>query len=264
MRTRLLAPVAVAVAILCTPLAAQRDLLRIFIRAGEKTHGPAGNGLHDYPTFLDEWTTLLTNRGATVRGALRFPTAEELAGTDVLVIFKGDGGICNVAERTALDAYLKRGGGLVVLHDGMCSDDPDWFATVAGAAKRHGERNYSAGPLKLHFVDTGHPITRGLEDYDLDDEAFFLLTKAPGMHVLATSPLPANGEVAPQVWAFEKTLAAGKPYRSFVSMQGHHYKTFAVPAHQALILRGIAWAGQRDVSVLLGAPGSRAAASRRR
>jgi hypothetical protein len=34
--------------------------------------------------------------------------------------------------------YLKRGGGVVVIHDGMCSDDPEWFAGIVGGAKQHG------------------------------------------------------------------------------------------------------------------------------
>jgi type 1 glutamine amidotransferase len=251
MLNRLLRLVVLA-GLLAPSLSAQHEPLRVFIRAGEKTHGPVGNGLHDYPTFLADWTKLLTARGATAEGALRFPTAEELARTDVLIIFKGDGGVCSPAERAVLQTYLTRGGGLVALHDGMCSDDAGWFATVAGAAKQHGERNYSPGALKLTFVDTAHPIASGLHDYELDDEAFFLLTKAPGMRVLATSPLPLNGDVTPQVWTYEKTLPGGSPYRAFVSMQGHHYKTFSVSAHQTLLLRGIAWAGKRHVDLLTG------------
>lgn len=237
--------------VLWASIAAQREALRVFIRAGEKTHGPAGNGEHDYPLFLTEWTKLLTERGASVQGALRFPTAEELAKTDVLIIHKGDGGTCSPAERALLETYTKRGGGVVVLHDGMCSDDAAWFATVVGAAKQHGERNWSRGVLKMRFVDNAHPVTKGLQDFEFDDEAFFLLRKVPEMHVLATTPLPENGDLTPQVWVYEKTPAGGKPYRSFVSMQAHHYKNFSAPVFQELILRGIAWAGKRDVTLLL-------------
>ena len=61
--------------------------LRIFLRGGPKTHGPADNGLHDGPTWLKEWKPLLESRGASVNGALRFPTADELKNTDVLVMF---------------------------------------------------------------------------------------------------------------------------------------------------------------------------------
>ena len=251
MRTlRVLLLVVFTAAIVWLPLRAHQQPLRIFIRAGEKTHGPAGNDQHDYPKFLSEWTTLLSERGAKVEGALRFPTADELARTDVLVIFKGDGGTCSPDERRLLENYTKRGGGLVVLHDGMCSDDPAWFATVAGGAKKHGEMNWSRGLLKMRFADSDHPIAKGLSDFEVDDEAFFLLQKAPGMHVLATAPLPLNGEVAPQIWTYERTVPGGEPYRSFVSMIGHYYKIFSEPTHRALILRGIAWAGKRDVDLL--------------
>lgn len=241
----------VLLVLLWTPMAAQPEPLRVFIRAGEKTHGPAGNDEHDYPLFLKDWTKLLMDRGASVRGAERFPTGDELAQTDVMIIHKGDGGTCSPAERALLDTYTKRGGGLVILHDGMCSDDAAWFSTVSGAAKQHGEQNWSRGVLKLRFVDSAHPVTKGLKDFEFNDEAFFMLRKAPEMHVLMTTPLPQNGEVVPQVWVYEKTQAGGKPYRSFVSMQAHYYKNFSQPTYQELILRGIAWAGKRDVGLLL-------------
>src|SRR5437868_2528591 len=103
--------------------------LRVFIRAGAKTHGP---GQHDHPRFLTEWKALLASRGAVTDGALRFPTADELARTDVLVIFAPDGGNVSKDERAHLAAYLGRGGGIVVLHDGVVSDDPHWWKTVIG------------------------------------------------------------------------------------------------------------------------------------
>jgi type 1 glutamine amidotransferase len=232
----------------------QAQPLRIFIRAGEKTHGAGGNGLHDYPAFLGSWSTILKDRGAVVNGALHFPTADELAATDVLINFKGDGGTCSIPERNLLEGYLKRGGGLVTMHDGMCSDDAKWFATIAGGAKQHGERNSSAGAIKLSFVDKAHDITKGLPDFELDDEAFFLLTKDPSMHVLATAPIPSSGEVVPQIWTAEKALTGGKPYRSFVYMLGHRYENWANPNVQTMMLRAIAWAGRRPADLFTNAP----------
>jgi len=237
---------------LAAPLGAQEEEpLRVFIRAGEKTHNPVDNGMHDYPAFLGDWTKILQGRGARVDGALHFPTAEELARTDVLVIYKGDGGSCSPAERAVLQPYLERGGGLVILHDGMCSDDAEWFAQLAGAAKQHGEMNFSPGELKLHVVDTEHPITAGVSDFTIDDEAFFLLRKAEGMHVLMEAPLPMNGEVHPQAWVYEKTLPGGEPHRSFVWIQGHYPRNFLQDELRDLILRGIAWAGKRAPDSLL-------------
>ena len=56
---------------------------------GEKTHGP---GQHDHPRFLKEWTALLNERGAKADGSMTFPTAEQLADTDVLVMYAADAG----------------------------------------------------------------------------------------------------------------------------------------------------------------------------
>ena len=61
--------------------------LRVFIRAGEKTHGP---GQHDHPHFLTEWKTLLNERGAKADGALSFPNAEQLENSDVLVMYAAE------------------------------------------------------------------------------------------------------------------------------------------------------------------------------
>jgi type 1 glutamine amidotransferase len=228
--------------------------LRIFIRAGEKTHGAGGNGLHDYPAFLGAWSTILKDKGAVVNGALHFPSAEELAATDVLINFKGDGGTCSLPERALLEGYLKRGGGIVTMHDGMCSDDAEWFATMVGGAKQHGERNSSSGTFMVNFVDKTHEITKGLADFEIDDEAFFLLRTTPEMHPLATSVIPSTKEVVPQIWTAERTLAGGKPFRSFVYMLGHRFENWSRPEVQTLMLRGIAWAGRRPVDVLTNAP----------
>ena len=54
-----------AAAVTFTHTAAAAEPLRVFIRAGIKTHGP---GQHDHPRFLGEWTKLLTERGAKVEG----------------------------------------------------------------------------------------------------------------------------------------------------------------------------------------------------
>ena len=149
MKARLLFVSVAALAAFASVMAQQpqpaQQPLRIFIRAGEKTHGAGDNGNHDYPSFLGSWSTILKDKGAVVDGALHFPTAAELAATDVLINFKGDGGTCSVPERALLEGFLKRGGGIVTMHDGMCSDDAAWFATMVGGAKQHGERNSSSG-----------------------------------------------------------------------------------------------------------------------
>lgn len=220
----------------------QADPLSVTIRAGAKTHGP---GEHDHPRFLEEWSELLTSRGCSVRGGLEFPDAATLDATDVLVMYAADAGSIHDAERERLEAYLGRGGGIVVLHDAVCGDDPHWFKSVVGGAWEHGHSKWQNGLLGLYFADREHPITRGVSNFDFDDEIYWDLHLDPDAQVLASS-FHTPFDVQPQMWVFEK-----EGYRSFVSLQGHYHRTFSNPAWRTLVLRGIAWAGRRDADLLV-------------
>jgi type 1 glutamine amidotransferase len=232
--------------------------MHIYIRSGLKTHGP---GQHDYPQFLADWSKVLTERGAAVDGSLHFPRAEELKDTDVLVMYKGDSGYLSPEEKDTLQAYLKRGGGIVSFHDTLCGPDPAYFSTIVGGAKKHGETNYTLeADVPYTIVDASNPIMQGMSNFTIKDEAFFLMTwsKAPAIHVLATAtmaPTPSakghEGEVVPQIWTYENTLAGGQPYRAFVWMQGHNYSNFADAQVQPMLLRGIAWAANKSVDALM-------------
>ncbi|MEO8481584.1 MAG: ThuA domain-containing protein [Acidobacteriota bacterium] len=224
--------------------------IHIYIRSGLKSHG---EGAHDYPQLSADWSKLLTDHGALVDGSYHFPSAQELANTDVMVMYKGDAGYMTATERAIMDDYLKRGGGLVLFHDTLCGDDPEYFATLVGGAKKHGEQNFSSGEIKYTIVDKASPIMKGMSDFSIQDEAFFKMTwaKNPQIHVLATAPMPSSGEVVPQMWTYEHTIFGGQPARAFVWMQGHTYTNFARPDVQGMILRGIAWSAHYPVETLV-------------
>jgi type 1 glutamine amidotransferase len=232
--------------------------LRIYIRAGLKTHAV---GQHDYPQYLADWSKILTERGAVVDGSLHFPTPAEIANTDVIVMYKGDAGAMTPEEKKTLDAFLKRGGGLVSFHDTLCGPDPDHYSTILGGAKKHGQVNYTLeAEVPYTIADTSHPIMKGMTNFAIKDEAFFLITwsKTPPIHVLATATMAATpsakgheGEVVPQIWTYERSVDGGPPYRAFVWMQGHNYSNFSDPNVQPMLLRGIAWAAKRPVEALL-------------
>jgi len=63
--------VAACTALLALQILQAADPLRVFIRAGVKTHGP---NQHDHPRFLGDWTKLLGERGIRVDGSMQFPT----------------------------------------------------------------------------------------------------------------------------------------------------------------------------------------------
>jgi putative membrane-bound dehydrogenase-like protein len=211
--------------------------LRIFIRAGPKTHGP---DQHDGPRFLREYTKLLNERGAKTTGKIGFPTGEELDNADVLVLYSAEGGTIAPEDRANLEKFLKRGGGIVSIHDSVCGTDPQWFKTIIGGAWEHGHSKWLEGDVGMYFVDTDHPITRGISNFDFHDEIYYDLHMMPEAHVLATS-FHSVFVIAPQMWTYEKDN-----YRSFVCVPGHEWSSFELPHFRAILLRGIAWAGKRD------------------
>jgi type 1 glutamine amidotransferase len=233
--------------------------MHVYIRAGLKSHGP---GQHDYPQFLADWSKLLTAHGAVVDGSFHSPTAAELEGVDVILIYKGDAGYMSDTEKATLEAFVKRGGGLVSIHDSLCGPDPAFFAEeFVGGAKKHNEVNYTLdAPIPYTIVDKDSPIMKGMTDMTIEDEAFFGMSwaKDPKIHVLATAVIAGTpsagthkGEVVPQMWTYEHTLPGGQPARAFVWMQGHNYTNFANPQLQNMLLRGIAWAGKHPVDELV-------------
>jgi type 1 glutamine amidotransferase len=245
--------------------------IRVYIRAGLKTHA---EGQHDYPQFLSDWSKLLTARGAIVDGGLSFPSAEQLANTDVIVMYKGDAGYMTLRERSALEDFLARGGGLVGAHDAICAEDEAWWATVLGGAKRHGDVNYTLEAEVPYTIDQpSHPIMQGMTPFTITDEAFFRMTwaQAPGVQVLASARIADTGsakqagfagQTVPQIWAYERpffprpgspggNLGGQQPFRAFVWMQGHNYVNFAHAQVQPMLLRAIAWAAKRPVDALM-------------
>jgi type 1 glutamine amidotransferase len=235
--------------------------MHIYIWGGLKSHGP---GQHDYPQFLADWSKILTEKGAVVDGAFHPPSAADLEHTDVIVVYKGDAPYISDSEKAILEAYVKRGGGIVSFHDSLCGPDPAyWATTFVGGAKKHGETNYTLdAPIPYTVMDKASPIMKEVADFTLaDDEAFYSMTwaKDPGIHILANAVIAGTpsagthkGEVVPQIWTYEHTLTGGQPARAFVWMQGHTYADFTDPKIEPMLLRGIAWAGKKPVEELVG------------
>lgn len=246
-------------------LSAHADPLRVFIRGGKKSHGPEQ---HEHQRFLEKWQPLLTERGMKVDGALEFPSAGQLAQTDVLVMYAQDGGNITPEQRPALETFIQRGGGIVVIHTASVANKPDttpyWKQTIGGSwvAK---QTKWKEGPMDLYYTENqrlggGHPITKGASNFHLDDEIYYDMDLSPDIRVLATSytpnvkegKKPAEGgkahiyDIQPQMWTYERTAEGGtQPYRAFVSIPGHLWSTFEMPHYRAILMRGIAWAGKR-------------------
>ncbi|MBI3414771.1 MAG: ThuA domain-containing protein [Verrucomicrobia bacterium] len=249
MKHKLLSLFVVFLATICAS-AQDTKPLRVFIRAGVKTHGP---NQHDHPRFLKEYTQLLTERGVKADGSMEFPTPQQLDNTDVVVVFAADGMKIIGDNRVNFEKFLKRGGGIVVVHDGVVADtEHEWAKKVQGGAWIWPKNAPDKKPTKwletevgIYMVDDQHPIVKGLSNFDWKDEIYYDMDMASDAHVIATS-FHSVFILAPQLWTYEKTWDGGTaPYRAFVSLPGHEYTSFQTPHYRAVLLRGIAWAGKR-------------------
>lgn len=227
--------------------------LRVFIRCGPKTHGP---GDHDHPAFARDWPAVLADAGmqvsvgdADAKGVQTFPSDEQLAATDVLVIHRQGGGDFKPDERLRVEKFARRGGGFVVIHAGAVAGNDasaSFYKDLVGGSWRQKVTKWREGPMQLDFADKTHAVTRGVDGFAMKDEIYYDMDLRADIHVLATAPTPkktADGfEAQPQVWTYEQPGAQ----RAFVFIPGHTYANFSRPDVRTLLIRGIAWAGRRE------------------
>jgi len=182
-------------AVVLSIVSAQAEPLRVFIRGGKKSHGPEA---HEHQRFLEKWTPLLTERGMKVDGALEFPSEAQLDQTDVLVMYAQDGGNILPEQRPRLEKFIKRGGGIVVIHTASVANKPDmspYWKSIIGGSWVAGQTKWKEGPMDLYFtenqrLDGGHPITKGASNFHFDDEIYYDMDISPDVRVLATSYTP--------------------------------------------------------------------------
>ena len=149
-----------------------------------------GLGEHDYPAWQVAWRHLFeTDKSAHVSTANPWPSADDLKSADVLVFYQR--GEWTPERARDIDAFLRRGGGLVYIHyavDG--GTDPTGFAERIGLAWQGGRSKFRHGPVDLEFVPgSKHPIVRNLSRVHLEDESYWdLVGKREGIKLLATAP----------------------------------------------------------------------------
>ena len=88
----------------------------------------------------------------------------------------------------------------------------------------------------MQFTDAQHPITKGLADFDTEDELYTCLDGDVPIHVLAKATSKVDKKDYPM--AFVLTPGQG---RTFHCVLGHDVKALG-PAVGQLYRRGSAWA----------------------
>lgn len=216
--------------------AGQRPL-HILLSAGTKDHGV---NEHDYPLWLERWSKLLAMAdNVTVTTCMDFPSREQLAAADVAVFYSNNGG-WGLPAAIQLDAFQKRGGGLVYLHWGIEGHQhPKDLAERIGlafsaSAFRHGEMN-------LVFTDIPHPVTTGFSaPLRFIDETYWKLHGDPAKISILGTSLEDNAPT-PQLWSRE----VGES-RTIGCIPGHYTWTMDDPFYRVLVLRSICWAAHES------------------
>ena len=147
------------------------------------------------------------------------------------------------AARENFRKFVAGGKGLVLVHF-ACGAFQDWpeFRKIAGRVydpklPPHDPR----GPYTVHIADPQHPITKGLSDFDADDELYTCLAGEAPIRILATAKSKITGKDEPMAFVLEY----GKG-RVFHSPLGHDVKALKLPGVAELFRRGTAWAAGRS------------------
>ena len=140
--------------------------------------------------------------------------------------------------------FVKGGKGFFVQHLASASFAKwDEFGRLCGrkwvmGTSGHGPRSV----FKANVVKKEHPITAGLEDFDVDDELYAKLQGTGDINVLVTADSDWSNNTEPLVF----TLRYGQG-RTVHNAFGHDRKALMTPNVQKIIARGVEWAATGKV-----------------
>lgn len=141
--------------------------------------------------------------------------------------------------RANLRQFVRDGKGLFILHFG-CGAFQDWpeFRNLAGRVWDPKARAHDPhGSFRVTITDAQHPITRGMQSFQTQDELYTCLTGDKPVHMLATARSKVDGK--DYSMAFVLTYGKG---RVFHSALGHDVKAIRNAGASMLFRRGCAWA----------------------
>jgi type 1 glutamine amidotransferase len=147
------------------------------------------------------------------------------------------------AKENLLD-FVKGGKGLAIAHLASASfKEWDDFKRLCGrywvmGRSGHGPR----GPFSARIVDAESPITKGLTDFDADDELYSKLEGDAPIHVLVSAQSDWSKRTEPLAFTVEHGQG-----RVFHETFGHDGRALTNPVVQKLIQRGCEWAATGQV-----------------
>ena len=147
------------------------------------------------------------------------------------------------AARENLRKAVEGGKGLVLVHF-ACGAWQDWpdFVKLAGRVWNPKFRAHDPrGSYRVEIVKPNHPIMKGMQAFDTDDELYTCLDGNVPIEVLATARSKVDKKDYPMAFVFQ----CGKG-RVFHCVLGHDVKALSFDAVGELFRRGTAWAAGKN------------------
>jgi hypothetical protein len=225
----------------------------LIVRGGWDGHQPVET--------TDSFVPFLVSNDFAVRieeGPAVYANPEAMANLDLIVQINTMASITK-EEFAGLESAVLSGTGMAGWHGGIADsyrNNADYLHMIGGQFAHHagkdpkdrtGEQSDNYIPYTVHMTTLGrtHPITTGMDDFDLVTEQYWVLSDEYN-DVLATTtqavrPWDAwNRPVtAPAIWT--RTWGKG---RIFVSAPGHRLEIVDNPSVRTIIERGMMWAAR--------------------
>ncbi len=246
---------------------------KIVLIAGKKSHGPEGNGQHDY-----NWSARLIKMAldhSNIKDQIKveyhlngWPADEkslEDAATIMIISDGRDGD--NFSEALHLESprrvafvqkLMDKGSGLVLFHFSTFAPDEyakqcfEWTGGYFDWEENSQRKWYSAittlDNAEVKLISPDHPISRGVKPFQMKEEFYYNIRFGEGdknvTPLLAVPALKGRAENGNTVaWCRERENRG----RGFATTCGHYFDNWKNEDFRRLVLNGLAWTAHVEI-----------------
>ena len=254
------------------PPAAAQSRKKIVLLAGPKSHGPIGNGVHDYGWSARLLKMMLETSAVADKiqvethldGWPRDPKTLEDAAT-IMVISDGRDGdqyaeaphLASAERVRFMDRQMKRGCGFLTFHfstfapqkysDRVLAWSGGYFQWET-AGKRQWYSAITTAEAEVKPGSPEHPVSRGLTPFKMREEFYYNIRFTPkdeSLKPIWVVPALAGREPDGKVVAWARERADGG--RGFGTTCGHFYDNWKHENFRKLILNALVWTAKIEV-----------------
>ena len=157
---------------------------------------------------------------------------------DVFLFYNMPRGLPEERTRPVLEKLGESGQGIFLLHHAILAYEqwPLWSDLVGISDRSFGYDHEQQ--LSVQIADPAHPITQGIQPWQMVDETYSMASAADGSHLLLTTEHPNSMRVLGWTRQFRNA-------RVFCFQSGHDNTTYVDTNFRKTILRGIQWCAGR-------------------